>query len=115
MVGSSPRIHRNGFLTFGDKADEGSLIKCGLYLGGQRKYAISEGSGSPVSKPVTGDPLRRFDLTVTVDLKTQTVTMIDGNQKLTLKLTRKISAITHAGYSGLRTTTAFNKIDITGK
>jgi len=48
-------------------------------------------------------------------LKKQTVTMTCGDEKLTLKLNEKLKSITHAGYSGLRTTTAFSKLDITGK
>ncbi len=117
MKGSSPRIYRNGFLAFGDGTDDASLIKCGLYLGGQRKYVIAEGplGGRHVSKPMTGDPLGEFSMTVVVDLKKQTVTMTCGDEKLTLKLNEKLKSITHAGYSGLRTTTAFSKLDITGK
>ncbi|MDP6045484.1 MAG: sulfatase [Phycisphaerae bacterium] len=117
MKGSSLGIYRNGFLAFGDGVDDASLIKCGLYLGGQRKYVIAEGAlgARQVIKPMTGDPLGEFSLTVTADLKRQTVTMICGEQKLTLKLSGKLKSVTHAGYSGMRTTTAFSKLNITGK
>lgn len=117
MKGSSPGIYRNGFLVFGDGATDEALVKCGVYLGGQRKYVIAEGplGGRQSSKPLTRDPLGEFDLTVTVDLTKQTVTMAADDQKLTFKLPRKLQSITHAGYSTLRTTTAFSKLDMTGK
>jgi len=64
---------------------------------------------------LAGDPLREFSMTVTADLKKQTVTMNCGDQKLTLKLTGKLKSITHAGYCAMRTTTAFSKLDIAGE
>ena len=118
MKGDSPRIYRNGFLAFGDGGSDTDLIKCGLYLGGQRKYAIIDGAvadGRLASKPMGGDPLRVFDVTVKIDLAAGTVAMSVDGQTLTLKLARQLKAVTHVGYFATRTTTGFSKVEVAGR
>jgi len=107
----SPRTYRNGFLVFGDGTDDAGLVHCGLYLGGRRHYAVFQGA-QRVEKALPGDPLRPFELRVTVDLATQTVTMTCGKATLETKLARPLKSVTHVGYAATNTTTAFSPVEL---
>ena len=110
----SPRTYRNGFLVFGDGTDDAQLVQCGVYLGGRRHYSIRAG-GAPAEKPLPGDPLRPFELKVTVDLATQKITMACEKAALEARLARPLKAITHVGYAATNTTTAFSQVRVVGE
>ncbi|MFW6163646.1 MAG: hypothetical protein ACODAJ_12815, partial [Planctomycetota bacterium] len=107
----SPGTWRNGFLVFGAGTDEDDLVQCGLFLGGRRFYSILEGN-QKVERPLPGDPLRPFELEVTVDLAARRVVMRCEKITVQAKLSRPLEAITHVGYAATNTTTAFSPIAI---
>ena len=104
----------NGFLAFGDVAEEAKLVKCGLLVGGN--YAsIYEGaypSTDQAKLPMPLEPGKPYDVTVSVDLEKQTVKMTIGDRCVSKKLTRKMDAIRYYGYEVIWTRTAFGPIEV---
>jgi len=110
-----PPAYRNGFLAFGDGPTDARLVKCGLYLGGRRFLSIVEGplgSGAHTEQALAGEPLRPFDIRVTVDLSTRKVALTVGGTTVEARLSRAMEAITHYGYCAMNTTTAFTPIEL---
>lgn len=90
----------NGYLAFGDSADEAQLVKCGLRQR-MRTAAIIQGplsAGAGVTTPCETELGKPYELNVTVDLASATVTFQSGATTLTAKLQRPLKSITHVGY-----------------
>jgi len=91
----------NGYLVFGDKANEPDLVKCGL----RQKMgtaAIIQGplasDGGATTTPCTTGYDKQYELTVTVDLAAGSVTFQGGGATVKAKLDRPVKSITHVGY-----------------
>ena len=93
-------------------------MKCGLYLGGRREYAIIEGPFDDPREetvPLEVEWTRVFDLSLEVDLEAGSVTFKADRKTVEMELARKIGAITHIGYCALDTVTDFSRIEVSGQ
>ena len=114
-----PRLEgpNNGLLAFGDAAEEAKLVKCGIFVGGN--YAsIYEGpypSADQVKLPITLEPGKPYDVTVSVDLDQQTVEMTVGDRRVSKSLSRKMDAIRFYGYEVIWTRTGFSPIEVSSR
>ncbi|MBM3890644.1 MAG: hypothetical protein FJ388_16140, partial [Verrucomicrobia bacterium] len=90
---------KNGYLAFGDTADEAKLVKCGLRVA-MKTAAIVQ---VPLSKskadttPYEIDTEKAHELAVTVDLDAGDVTFKSGPATVKAKLARPMKTITHVG------------------
>ncbi len=105
----------NGYLAFGDKANEPDLVKCGL----RQKMgtaAIVQGPLAADGDVITTTPCvtnydKPYELTVTVDLATGSVTFQGGGATVKAKLNRPMKSITHVGYCLKSTIVDFSPIE----
>ena len=103
----------NGYLAFGDSAEEAQLVKCGLRLK-MGTAAIIQGpleSNKGVTTPCETDLGKQYELLVTVDLVSGSVTFQSGATTVTAKLERPMKSITHVGYSVNNSTADFSPIE----
>ena len=104
----------NGYLVFGDRANEPDLVKCGL----RRKMgtaAIIQGplaANEGATTPCVTDYDKQYELTVTVDLATGSVTFQGGGVTVNAKLDRPMKSITHVGYCLKGTIVDFSPIKV---
>ena len=106
---------KNGFMVFGDSTAQGKLVKCGMYLGGNRFYSIIEGdynSGPKQQKEYKGDPEKVFDIMVNVNVKTGAVTLNSSGIEVKYQLDTPLEKISYIGYGALQAETAFSEIKI---
>jgi hypothetical protein len=103
----------NGYLAFGDGANEEQLVKCGLRkkMGTaailQGPLAANEGPTTPC---VTGNE-KQYELTVTVDLASGSVTLQGAGVTVNANLERPMKSITHVGYCLKGTIVDFSPIE----
>ncbi len=103
----------NGYLAFGDGTKETQLVKCGLRQKMktaaiiQGPLAANEGATTPCE---TNEA--QYELTVTVDLATGSVTFQAGGVTVNAKLDRPMKSITHVGYCLKGTVVDFSPIDV---
>jgi len=105
----------NGYLAFGDSADEAELVKCGLRLK-MKTAAIIQGPLSKnkgVTTPCVTEQDKPYALTVTVDLATGDVAFEGGGVQVAAKLERPLKSITHVGYCLNGALTDFSPIETT--
>ena len=104
----------NGYLSFGDSADEAQLVKCGLRLK-MKTAAIIQGplADNSARRPrrVT-DLEKQYELNVTVDLASGNVTFQSGEATVTAKLDRPMKSITHVGYCLNNSIADFSPIEV---
>jgi hypothetical protein len=104
----------NGYLSFGESADESQLVKCGL----RQKMgtaAIIQGpltTNKGATIPCVTDLGKQYELIVTVDLASGSVTLQSGATTLTAKLEQPLKSITHVGYCLSGTTADFSPIEV---
>jgi hypothetical protein len=104
---------KNGYLAFGDSAEEEKLVKCGLRVT-MKTAAIIQG---PLSKnkgattPRVTDPEQQHELIVTVNLASGDVTFKSGQTTVSAKLARPMKSITHVGYCTNNATVDFSPIE----
>ncbi len=104
----------NGYLSFGDGADEARLVKCGLRVKKKNAAIIQgpldkeKGATTPCVTVSTG----QYELIVTVDLATGSVTFKSGNATVTAKLDQPMKSITHIGYCTNGTMVDFSPIEV---
>ena len=107
---------RNGYLAFGDGAEEANLVKCGLRVA-MKTAAIIQG---PLSKnkgattPYAADAEKVHELVVTVDLASGNVTFRSGSATVSAKLAQPMKRITHVGYCTNNATVDFSPVEIGG-
>jgi hypothetical protein len=90
----------NGYLAFGDSAEEAQLVKCGLRQK-MKTAAILQGpltTNEGATTPCDTELEKQYELTVTVDLASGDVTFQGGDATVTAKLDRPMKSITHVGY-----------------
>jgi hypothetical protein len=107
----------NGFLVFGDAPDDEHLVKCGLRNAGQACMIVQGplASGKSTNEKVVSKTGEVIDLSVSVDLKNQTVTMNILGQTVEAPLERKLDAVSYVGYCVTTVTSEFSPIEISGK
>ena len=97
-----------------EKAEEPTLVKCGLFIGGNYA-AIYEGTypsadTAKLSMPL--EPGKTYDVEVCVDLDRNIAEMVIEGHRLEKKLTTHMEAIRHFGYSVVWTRTEFGAVSI---
>ena len=104
--------YKNGFLVFGDGPVDNQLIKCGIQFvqGTLRIIEGPTGNEGPKAK-LEGNLGRVFELTVSVDLAAQKVTLTSGKQSLTHQLKRPLTSITHLGFASWNAVTDFSALE----
>jgi len=90
----------NGYLVFGDKPNEPDLVKCGLR---QKMGTAAIIQGPPAANEGATTPCvtaydKQYELAVTVDLTTGSVTFRGGGATVSAKLDRPMQRISHVGY-----------------
>jgi len=108
---------RNGYLAFGNGADEAHLVKCGLRAA-MKTAAIIQGpltknKGATAAYELDAEKLH--DLAVTVDLASGAVTLKSGKATVTATLANPMKSITHVGYCTNNATVDFSPVDIAGQ
>jgi hypothetical protein len=101
-VSDAQGLLKNGYLAFGDRADEANLVKCGVRLQNQTASIVqgsfSDEERTAVSAKVDAPDNKGLEAVVTVDLAAQKVTYIANGVKLEAKLKSPLRSITHLGY-----------------
>ena len=115
--GASPDTPGNGFLVFGDSPDEDKLVHCGYRISG-KSLSITQGAtsakGNSVSKKADLKANEITELTVTVDLAAQQVTLTGRGETVTCPLARRLDRIEWIGCAVQSVISEFSAIDITG-
>jgi hypothetical protein len=105
----------NGYLSFGDSADEAQLVKCGLRQK-MKTAAVIQGplaDNLGTTAPVGDGPGQAVRVNrVTVDLAAGNVTFQSGEATVTAKLDRPMKSITHVGYCLNNSTADFSPIEV---
>ena len=108
---------RNGYLAFGDSADEAKLVKCGLRVA-MKTAAVLQGPLSRNKGATTAyeiDAEKLHDLIVTVDLASGVMTFKSGKATVTAKLASPMKSITHVGYCTNQATVDFSAVEVTSE
>jgi hypothetical protein len=103
----------NGYLAFGDSADEAQLVKCGLRQK-MKTAAILQGplaANEGTTTPCETNYQSQYELIVTVDLASGSVTFQGGGTTVKAKLKRPMENITHVGYCLKGTIVDFSPIE----
>jgi outer membrane protein assembly factor BamB len=90
----------NGYLAFGDRANDASLIKCGARLRA-KNASIIQGSllkGNAKSVKIKAPDDKGLKIVVTVDLKTQKIVFTINGVTIEAGIQRPLKSITHVGY-----------------
>jgi hypothetical protein len=104
----------NGYLSFGNSADGAQLVKCGLRQK-MKTAAIIQGSlatNEGATTPCVTDLGKPYELLVTVDLASGSVTFQSGETALTAKLERPLTSITHVGYCLNNSIADFSPVEV---
>ena len=105
----------NGYLSFGDSAEEDQLVKCGLRLNMKTAAIIqgplgaNKGATAPCETNYDAPP---YELTVTVDLTSGDVNFQGGGATVKAKLQRPMKSITHVGYCLNKSVVDFSPIEV---
>jgi hypothetical protein len=90
----------NGYLAFGDRANDSSLIKCGVRLRAQNASIIQgpllKGKAKSVKINVPDD--KGLEIVVRVDLKNQKMVYTADGVTVEVGIQRPLKSITHVGY-----------------
>jgi outer membrane protein assembly factor BamB len=101
VVPGAGGLLRNGYLAFGDGADDRKLIKCGVRLRNQRA-AIVQGpllTGKSKGADVRAPDEKGLAISVTVDIKAGKVTYTANGVTIEARMDRPLKSITHVGYA----------------
>lgn len=108
----------NGFLVFGDAGRDDQLVKCGFRLRGKTAMIIQGplfGGKTSATKQVEIATGQTVDVTLTVDLAKQTVTMSTLGQTLQAPLQRRLQSVTFVGYCVDNAVVDFTPLDVQGE
>ncbi len=108
----NPPYYQNGFFAFGDGAVDGKLVKCGIqFVRGTLRIIQGPTDGQKgAALKLKGDPLREFEVEVSVNLGEREVTVRAGGQTLKARIARPLKAITHAGFVSWNSVTDFSEL-----
>jgi outer membrane protein assembly factor BamB len=104
----------NGYLAFGDSAEEAELVKCGLRHK-MKTAAIIQGpldGGDAITTPCETNYETQYDLTVTIDLASGRIVFQGGGATVEAKLERPMQSITHVGYCLKQTVVDVSPIEV---
>jgi len=104
----------NGYLAFGDSTNEAELVKCGLRMK-MKNAAVIQGSLAANEGETTTcetDYETQYELIVTVDLESGSVTFQGGGVTVNAKLDRPMKSITHLGYCLNNSVVDFSPIEV---
>lgn len=104
----------NGYLAFGDTTEEAQLVKCGLRQK-MKTAAIIQGSlaaNEGVTAPCETKVETEYELIVTVDLTSGSVTFQGGGATVNAKLDRPMKSITHVGFCLNNTIVDFSPVEV---
>jgi hypothetical protein len=104
----------NGYLAFGESAKEAQLVKCGLRQK-MKTAAIVQGplaANGGATTPCETSYDAQYELIVTVDLVSGSVTFQGGGATVQAKLDRPMTSITHVGYCLKGTIVDFSPIEV---
>jgi hypothetical protein len=104
--------HGNAFFVCGKGNTSKDLIECRLYYGGRGSMMITGSHIEHVEEKIRFDKKAIYQLTVTVDCESRTVTFEVAGQKLTSRITEPVEAITHYGYGGSNSANLFTEITV---
>jgi len=94
-------LQRNGYLAFGDGADDAKLIKCGARLRTQRASIVQgpllKGKSKSADIKAPGD--KGVEIVVTIDLKAQKIVYTANGVTVEAQIQRPLKSITHVGYA----------------
>jgi len=110
---------RNALIAFGNEPKPDSCEKAGVYLGAGDLIIQHEGFGSPEGSltrlPIKLDAAAPQDLSIEVDLKARTITVIRGEDKLSAPMAKGFKQIAWVGMHASSTESAFSKIEEAGE
>jgi outer membrane protein assembly factor BamB len=115
--GSAPDRPGNGFIVFGDAAEDAALVKCGFRISG-KCLSIVQGplaGGKGASKKAGLKSNETMDMEVEVDLAAQKFKLTIKGETLEAPLACKLDAITWAGLALTSVTTDFSPLEIAGE
>lgn len=104
----------NGYLAFGDGTSEAQLVKCGLRQK-MKTAAILQGplaENKGATAPCETNCEAQYELIVTVDLTSGSVTFQGGGTTVKANLQRPMKSITHVGYCLRGTIADFSPIEV---
>jgi hypothetical protein len=90
----------NGYLAFGNKANDAALIKCGARLRA-KNASIIQGpllKGESKSVKIDAPDDKGMEIVVEVDLKTRKIVYTTNGVKIEARIRQPIKSITHVGY-----------------
>jgi hypothetical protein len=105
---------KNGFLVFGDRADDASLVKCGLRMA-LKKAVITQGASSgskTAEQPLEIEADKTYEVRVTVDLASGEVAMQVGETTVKAKLDPVPQRVSFVGYGTISAVTEFSAYEI---
>jgi outer membrane protein assembly factor BamB len=107
----------NGYLVFGDAADDEHLVKCGLRSRAKRCMIVQGPllKGKSHEQPLEPKVNQILDLTVTVDLEAQKATLTLGDQRVEAPLDRRLEKVSYVGYAVHSVASEFSAIEIEGR
>lgn len=108
---------RNGFLVFGNTAEDAKLVKCGLRLAMKKAMIIqgpSAGKGKPAQQPLTIEEDKTYEIDVVVDLPSRAVTMKVGGATVHATLDHPPASVTLAGFGVINAAADFSALEIAG-
>jgi hypothetical protein len=108
----------NGLICFGEGSDPEKLVKCGVYAGPGEMVVLYGKFGGPEKDIIRqkADLSRKgeYDVTVTVNLDSQTVNLDVNGQTLSAPLRSSMQKIGFYGVNCNKTETGFSEISISG-
>ena len=108
----------NGLICFGEGSDSEQLVKCGIYAGPGELVILYGKFGGPeqdiIRQKAGLSRKAEYDITVTVNLDSQTVRLDVNGQNLSAPLRRPMQKIGFYGLNCNKTETWFSDINVSG-
>jgi outer membrane protein assembly factor BamB len=107
---------KNGFVVFGETAAPDSLVECGLRYA-MKKAVVVQGpldGSKATTADFAPDESKVYDVAITVDLKSGTVTMNAAGATVTATVARPLKQIGFVGYAVTNSGCDFSPIEVAG-